>query len=86
MLGHACAAGLSAERAGELAVAVHVRWPSTACATTDRGRIEDPTIGRTSPPDTLVVGRGLCLANQLCDLVQIRSDPHGTSVRVLDWL
>jgi hypothetical protein len=27
-------------------------------------------------------GRGLWLVNQLCDLVQIRSGPSGTTIRV----
>jgi anti-sigma regulatory factor (Ser/Thr protein kinase) len=27
-------------------------------------------------------GRGLWLINQLCDLVQLRSSPEGTSVRM----
>ena len=31
-------------------------------------------------------GRGLYLVNQLCDLVQVRSSPQGTTVRVLTWL
>jgi anti-sigma regulatory factor (Ser/Thr protein kinase) len=49
---------------------------------TDRGRIEEPLVGRIRPDISQEGGRGLWLANQLCDLVQIRSDPGGTVVRL----
>jgi anti-sigma regulatory factor (Ser/Thr protein kinase) len=48
----------------------------------DEGRIEEPLVGRVRPDHTQVSGRGLWLANQLCDLVQIRSGMHGTTVRL----
>jgi len=48
----------------------------------DRGRIDDPFAGRRRPPPTQEGGRGLWLANQLCDLVQIRSNELGTTVRL----
>ncbi|MGN6256513.1 MAG: anti-sigma factor RsbA family regulatory protein [Solirubrobacterales bacterium] len=48
----------------------------------DRGRIEDPLVGRRRPDITQEGGRGLWLANQLCDLVQIRSGDWGTVVRL----
>lgn len=48
----------------------------------DRGRIENPLAGRVKPPPTQVGGRGLWLANQFCDLVQIRSGARGTAVRL----
>lgn len=48
----------------------------------DRGLIEDPLAGRVRPAQTQLAGRGLWLANQLCDLVQIRSGLHGTAVRL----
>jgi anti-sigma regulatory factor (Ser/Thr protein kinase) len=48
----------------------------------DRGRIEDPLVGRTQPDVYQEGGRGLWLANRLCDLVQIRSGEHGTCVRL----
>ena len=31
-------------------------------------------------------GRGLWLANQLADLIQIRSAPEGTTIRLHAWL
>src|SRR3954447_2695009 len=48
----------------------------------DRGRIEEPLVGRLRPSITQEGGRGLWLANQLCDLVQIRSGERGTVVRL----
>jgi anti-sigma regulatory factor (Ser/Thr protein kinase) len=48
----------------------------------DRGRIEDPLAGRLQPTLAQEGGRGLWMVNQLCDLVQIRSGPQGTGVRL----
>ncbi|MDQ2631763.1 MAG: sensor histidine kinase [Actinomycetota bacterium] len=48
----------------------------------DRGRIEEPLVGRLRPDISQEGGRGLWLANQLCDLVQIRSGDGGTTVRL----
>jgi anti-sigma regulatory factor (Ser/Thr protein kinase) len=49
---------------------------------TDRGLIEDQLVGHLRPAISQEGGRGLWLANQLCDLVQIRSDDQGTAVRL----
>jgi anti-sigma regulatory factor (Ser/Thr protein kinase) len=48
----------------------------------DRGRIEEPLVGRLQPGISQEGGRGLWLANRLCDLVQIRSSDAGTVVRL----
>jgi anti-sigma regulatory factor (Ser/Thr protein kinase) len=48
----------------------------------DRGSIEEPLVGRLRPRPAQEGGRGLWLANQLCDLVQIRSRPGRTTVRL----
>ncbi|QNE17744.1 sensor histidine kinase [Kribbella qitaiheensis] len=48
----------------------------------DRGRIDDLLIGRVLPPVEGFGGRGVWLANQLCDLVQIRSGAGFTQVRL----
>ncbi|MGN6663034.1 MAG: anti-sigma factor RsbA family regulatory protein [Solirubrobacterales bacterium] len=48
----------------------------------DRGRIEEPLVGRVRPHISQEGGRGLWLANRLCDLVQIRSGADGTTVRL----
>jgi anti-sigma regulatory factor (Ser/Thr protein kinase) len=49
----------------------------------DRGLIDEPLVGRLRPTISQEGGRGLWLANQLCDLVQIRSSGSGgTRVRL----
>jgi len=48
----------------------------------DAGWISEPLAGRLRPAVTQPGGRGLWLANQLCDLVQIRSGATGTNVRL----
>ncbi|HEX6780472.1 MAG TPA: sensor histidine kinase [Solirubrobacterales bacterium] len=52
------------------------------CTVRDSGRIEDPLVGRERPRPDQASGRGLWIANQLCDLVQIRSGGSGTEVRL----
>ncbi len=52
------------------------------CEVRDGGYIEDPLAGRSRPGPEQHTGRGLWLVNQLCDLVQIRSSPSGTAIRV----
>ena len=52
------------------------------CEVRDRGRLDDPLADRRRPAPTQDGGRGLWLANQLCDLVQIRSLSSGTAVRL----
>ncbi len=51
------------------------------CEIRDRGRMSAPLAGRIEPPARDMRGRGLWLANQLCDLIQIRSVPEGTQAR-----
>jgi anti-sigma regulatory factor (Ser/Thr protein kinase) len=48
----------------------------------DSGQIEEPLAGRLRPGLAQKGGRGLWMVNQLCDLVQIRSGPDGTGVRL----
>lgn len=48
----------------------------------DRGWIDDPLVGRRRPDVSQEGGRGLWLANRLCELVQIRSGEGGTVVRL----
>jgi anti-sigma regulatory factor (Ser/Thr protein kinase) len=52
------------------------------CEVRDRGRLADPLVGRRQPSPKQKRGRGVWLANQLCDLVEIRSLAPGTAVRV----
>jgi anti-sigma regulatory factor (Ser/Thr protein kinase) len=51
------------------------------CEVRDHGRMNLPLAGRIHPPADDIAGRGLWLANQVCDLIQIRSLPDGTVVR-----
>jgi anti-sigma regulatory factor (Ser/Thr protein kinase) len=48
----------------------------------DRGQLDSLMVGRELPAPEALEGRGLWLTNQLCDLVQIRSRPEGTTVRL----
>ena len=48
----------------------------------DGGHIADPLAGRDLPSPDEIGGRGLYLVNQLCDLVQMRSSPEGSVIRV----
>jgi anti-sigma regulatory factor (Ser/Thr protein kinase) len=52
------------------------------CEVEDAGRIIQPLVGRVRPSLNGAGGRGLWLANQVCDLVQIRSSAAGTVVRL----
>jgi len=52
------------------------------CEVRDGGCIDDPLVGRERPAFGRAGGRGLWLANQLCDLVQVRSFPGGSVVRL----
>ena len=52
------------------------------CQIEDRGRIEMPLAGRLQPVLDKPGGRGLWLANQLCDLVQVRTFEDGNVVRI----
>jgi anti-sigma regulatory factor (Ser/Thr protein kinase) len=56
------------------------------CEVRDAGTIEEPLVGRRRPAVDASSGRGVWLVNQLCDLVQIRSGPGGTVVRVFKRL
>ncbi len=52
------------------------------CEVSDRGQIMEPMVGRIRPVAGQVGGHGLWLANQLADLVQVRSNDQRTIVRV----
>ncbi|MCQ9129764.1 sensor histidine kinase [Streptomyces hilarionis] len=53
------------------------------CEFRDAGYIPDVMAGRTRPSADQIGGRGLWLAQQLCDLVEIRSvRDHGTTIRL----
>ncbi len=51
------------------------------CQVQDSGTITDPLAGRWRPADR-PTGHGLWIVNQLCDLVELRTGPGGTVVRM----
>jgi anti-sigma regulatory factor (Ser/Thr protein kinase) len=63
-----------------------LRWwreeETLLCEVRDAGWIQAPLVGRVRPNIDSSSGRGVWLVNQLCDLVQIRSAPAGSVVRV----
>ncbi len=56
------------------------------CQIHDAGHVQDPLVGRRPDGKDNPRGRALRLANELCDLVQVRSGAAGTTVRVHTWL
>jgi anti-sigma regulatory factor (Ser/Thr protein kinase) len=70
----------------------HARSPGTlsiwhdddeiVCEIYDEGTITDPLAGRRRPAPDASGGQGLWLVHQLCDLVELRSDSGGTTVRM----
>lgn len=50
------------------------------CQITDSGVIADRLAGYRVPADDLPGGKGLWLVNQVCDLVEVRSRPDGTTI------
>jgi anti-sigma regulatory factor (Ser/Thr protein kinase) len=69
-----------ADNAGELSI-----WrdgDGLVCQVHDRGRIAEPLVGRREPAAGQVGGHGVWLVNLVCDLVQVRSSEHGSTVRM----
>jgi anti-sigma regulatory factor (Ser/Thr protein kinase) len=52
------------------------------CEVRDGGHILHPLIGREEPAIGQVGGHGIWLVNLVCDLVQVRSNPSGSTVRM----
>lgn len=60
-------------------------WPTTdgiVCEVRDSGHISDPLVGARAPRPGQLGGRGLWVAGQLCDHLEIASSPGRTVVRV----
>jgi hypothetical protein len=98
---HAQAAGLGPDRSSALSAAIReltaapapgctlrvwVEPGALVCEVRDPDPVDDPLVGRVQPVAGEPDPRGLWLANQLCDLVQVRSTPDGSTVRVVSWL
>lgn len=52
------------------------------CDVLDRGCIANPAIGRVRPDANPQSGRGMWIANQLCDLVEVSCSAQGSLVRL----
>ena len=50
----------------------------------DGGHIQNLLAGRVPPPMEAESGRGLLMVNLLCDLVQVKTGPSGTAIRL--WM
>ena len=61
---------------------VWVEPDRVVCEVSDKGMLDAPLAGRKRPVPGAREGYGLWLANQLCDLVQVRSSPTGSVVRL----
>jgi anti-sigma regulatory factor (Ser/Thr protein kinase) len=71
---------------GECRLTVWEDETSVVCEVRDPGVITDPLAGRLAPAPSAASGRGLWLANHLCDLVQVRSSQTGTVARLhVEW-
>jgi anti-sigma regulatory factor (Ser/Thr protein kinase) len=67
---------------GTLRIWVDAEQDAVVCEVTDAGRIADLLAGRRRPSLDAEGGRGLWLANQLCDLVELRSGERGSTIRL----
>jgi anti-sigma regulatory factor (Ser/Thr protein kinase) len=56
------------------------------CQITDQGCISDPLAGTRSPDLDATTGYGLWLVNEVCDQVDLHSDPAGTTIRMHMYL
>jgi hypothetical protein len=77
----------SASRAGRSEVLqMWQEGSALICQIHDVGHVQDPLIGRRPDGTESERGKAIRLANQLCDLVQVRSGAAGTTIRVHSWL
>jgi anti-sigma regulatory factor (Ser/Thr protein kinase) len=68
--------------AGSGTLRVWSEHDTVICEISDRGHIADTFAGRRLPGEGADHGRGLWMANHLCDLVQLRSTARGTTIRL----
>lgn len=76
--------GANSLRHGGGRAEVRLWWAegSLVCEVRDRGHVAEPLAGRVRPAPDQAGGRGLWLVNHLCDLVELRTSPAGTAVRL----
>jgi anti-sigma regulatory factor (Ser/Thr protein kinase) len=67
---------------GDGSVRVWSRNGAVVCEIRDAGSMSSPLADRARPAPHATGGRGLWIANQLCDLVQLRTSGIGTVVRL----
>jgi len=67
---------------GEATMLLWADGPRLVCELSDGGRFDAPLAGRWRPAAGSLRGRGLWIANQLCELVQIRTTAAGSVVRL----
>jgi anti-sigma regulatory factor (Ser/Thr protein kinase) len=79
------AANTLAHTAGGGTVQVWRNQDEVICQVQDTGQVTDPLAGRSRPVSD-GSGHGLWVVNQVCDLVEFRSGPNGTVVRMHMWL
>lgn len=63
-------------------VRVWVTGAEILCQFDDSGHIKDPLAGYGRPAGDELGGQGLWLVNQVCDLAEIRTNVHGTTIRL----
>jgi anti-sigma regulatory factor (Ser/Thr protein kinase) len=71
---------------GQRDLSIGLTKDSLVCEIHDYGRIADPMTGRRTPAVDDERGRGLWIANHLCDLVKVRSSAAGTTIRIHTWI
>lgn len=74
-----------ARASGAASLRVWTDPDALVCELRDPGMMEDPMVGRRLPRPSEQDERGLWLANQLCDLVQVRSTTAGAVIRIVSW-
>jgi anti-sigma regulatory factor (Ser/Thr protein kinase) len=67
---------------GEGIVSLWREGSAVICEVRDEGRIVDPLAGRRRPSTDAAGGRGLWIANEVCDLVQLRAFASGGVARL----
>jgi anti-sigma regulatory factor (Ser/Thr protein kinase) len=82
LAGHEVVANSLRHGGGTAHLSIWHEHETLICEVKDAGRFGDALAGRTKPSAKARGGRGLWMANQLCDLVQVRSEKEGTVVRL----
>jgi hypothetical protein len=68
-------------------VTLWVTQSEVICQVNDTGQVTDPLAGRLRrEPAAAAGGHGLRVVRQACDLVQIRTSPAGTAIRLHMYL